>query len=33
LKQLTLDQARQNGYQTVSFSVCIHNLMYAFIYE
>ena len=33
LKQLILDQTKQNGYQTVPFSVYIHNLMFAFIFE
>ena len=33
LKRLILDQTRQNGYQTVPFSVYIHNLMFAFILE
>ena len=33
LKQLILDQTRQNGYQTVPFSVYIHNLMFVFILE
>ena len=33
LKQLILDQTRQNRYQTVPFSVCIHNLMFVFILE
>ena len=28
LKQLILDQTEQNGYQTVPFSVHIHNLMF-----
>ena len=27
LKQVILDQVRQNGYQTVPFSVYTHNLM------
>ena len=30
LKQVTFDQPRQNGYQTVPFSVYIHNLMFVF---
>ena len=30
LKQLILDQTEQNGYQTVPFSVYIHNLMFFF---
>ena len=33
LKQLILDQARQNGYQTVPFGVYIHNLMFVFFLE
>ena len=33
LKQLILDQTRQNGYQAVPFSVYIHNLMFVFILE
>ena len=33
LKQLILDQTEQNGYQTVPFSVYIHNLMFVFIFE
>ena len=33
LKQLILDQTEQNGYQTVSFSVYIHNLMFVLIFE
>ena len=33
LKQLILDQTRQNGYQTVPFSLYIHNLMFVFILE
>ena len=33
LKQLILDQSRQNGYQTIPFSVYIHNLMFVFILE
>ena len=28
LKQVILDQIRQNGYQTVPFSMYIHNLMF-----
>ena len=28
IKQLLLDQTRQNGYQTVPFVVYIHNLMF-----
>jgi len=28
LKQLILDQTRQNGYKTVPFSVYIHKLMF-----
>ena len=31
LKQLILDQTRQNRYQTIPFSVYIHNLMFVFI--
>ena len=31
LKQLIPDQTEQNGYQTVPFSVYIHNLMFVFI--
>ena len=27
------DQTRQNGYQTVPFSVYIHNLMFVFIFD
>ena len=33
LKQLILDQTKQNGYQTVPFSVYIHNLMFVFTLE
>ena len=33
LKQLILDQTRQNGCQTVPFGVYIHNLMFVFILE
>ena len=33
LKQIILDQTRQNRYQTVPFSVYIHNLMFVFILE
>ena len=33
LKQLMLDQTKQNGYQTVPFSVYIHNLMFVFTLE
>ena len=33
LKQLIPDQNEQNGYQTVPFSVYIHNLMFVFIFE
>ena len=33
LKQLIFDHPRQNGYQTVPFSVYIHNLMFVFILE
>ena len=28
LKQVILDQTEQNGYQTVPFDVCIHNLVF-----
>ena len=31
LKQVILDQTRQNGYKTVPFSVYIHNLMFIYI--
>ena len=33
LKQVIHDQTRQNGYQTVPFSVYIHNLMFVFIFD
>ena len=33
LKQLIPDQTEQNGYQTVPFSVYIHNLMFVLIFE
>ena len=33
LIQLILDQSKQNGHQTVPFSVHIHNVMFASIYE
>ena len=33
LKQLIPDQTEQNGYQTVSFIVYIHNLMFVLIFE
>jgi len=33
LKQLLLDQTRQNEYQTVPFSVYIYNVMFVFILE
>ena len=33
LKQLIPDQIEQNGYQTVPFSVYIHNLMFVLILE
>ena len=33
LKQLILDQTKQNGYQTVAFSAYIHNQMFVFILE
>ena len=32
-KQLIPDQTKQNGYQTVPFSVYIHNLMFVLIFE
>ena len=32
LKQVLHDQTRQNGYQTVPFSVYIHNLMFVFLF-
>ena len=31
--QLIPDQTEQNGYQTVPFSVYIHNLMFVLIFE
>ena len=31
LKQLLVDQTKQNGYQTIPFSVYIDNLMFVFI--
>ena len=31
LKQVLHDQTRQNGYQTVPFSVYIHNLMFSIV--
>ena len=33
LKQLIPDENEQNWYQTVPFSVYIHNLMFVFIFE
>ena len=33
LKQVIHDQTRQNGYQTVSFIVYIHNLMFVCYFE
>ena len=33
LKQALHDQTRQNGYQTVPFSVYIHNLMFVFLFD
>ena len=33
LKQVIHDQTRQNGYQTVPFSVYIHNLLFVFIFD
>ena len=33
LKQVLHDQTRQNGYQTVPFSVYIHNLLFVFIFD
>ena len=33
LKEVIHDRTRQNGYQTVSFSVYIHNLMFVFIFD
>ena len=33
LKQVILEQTRQNRYQTVPFDVYIHNLMFVFILE
>ena len=33
LKQVLHDQTRQYGYQTVPFSVYIHNLMFVFIFD
>ena len=33
LKQLILDQTEQNEYQTVPFSVYIHNLMFVFLFD
>ena len=31
--QVIHDQTRQNGYQTVPFSVYIHNLMFVFLFD
>ena len=33
MKQVIHDQIRQNGYQTVPFSVYILNLMFVFIFD
>ena len=33
LKQVLHDKTRQNGYQTVPFSVYIHNLMFVFLFD
>ena len=33
LKQVIHDQTRQNRYQTVPFSVYIHNLLFVFIFD
>ena len=33
LKQLILDQSRQNEYQTVLFGVYTHKMMFVFIVE
>ena len=33
LKQVIHDQTRQNGYQTLPFSVYSHNLMFVFLFE
>ena len=33
VKQVIHDQSRQNGYQTVPFSVYIHNLTFVFIFD
>ena len=33
LKQVAHDQTRQYGYQTVPFSVYIHNLMFVFNFD
>ena len=33
LRQVILDQSRQNRYQTVPFGVYIHNLVFVFILE
>ena len=33
LKQVIHDQTRQNGYQTIPFSVYIHNLMFVFLFD
>ena len=32
-KSYQLDQTKQNEYQTVPFSVYIHNLIFAFVLE
>ena len=32
-KQVIHAQTRQNGYQTVPFSVYIHNLMFVFLFD
>ena len=32
-RETILDQTRQNGYQTIPFSVYIHNLMFVFIFD
>ena len=33
LKQVIHDQTRQNGYQTVPFSVYIRNLLFVFLFD
>ena len=33
LKQVIHDQTKQNRYQTVPFSVYIHNLLFVFIFD